>query len=156
MGLVLRGGAHSFLVWLTSPVPHVDRPTAVFAWILCFYLSWVSPSCSSIIDLHFSADGLWRRLFPPSRHFLLLTYCGHGASQPACGLVLTLTASGHVGFRTFSPLIRGLRIGLTPVLGSSVVLRWLSPALSGTLRFGFEDWLSPGGAWIWSAHVWSI
>lgn len=73
-----------------------------------------------------------------------------------CGLVLTLTASGHVGFRTFSPLIRGLRIGLTPVLGSSVVLRWLSPALSGTLRFGFEDWLSPGGAWIWSAHVWSI
>lgn len=56
-----------------------------------------------------------------------------------CGLVRTLVASGRVGFRTLSPLIGGLGIRLTPVLGSVVVLHWLPPALAVTLRVGFVD-----------------
>lgn len=67
-----------------------------------------------------------------------------------------MIASGHVGFRTFSPLVGGLGIRLTPVLGSVVVLHWLAPALAVTLRIGFVDWLAPVGAWVRSALVWSI
>lgn len=56
-----------------------------------------------------------------------------------CGFVRALIASGHAGFRTFSPLIGGLGIWLTPVLGSVVVLHWLTPALAVTLRIWFVD-----------------
>ena len=56
-----------------------------------------------------------------------------------CRLVGALIASGHVGLRTFSPLIRGLGIRLTPVLVSMVVLHWLTPALAVTLRIWFVD-----------------
>lgn len=59
--------------------------------------------------------------------------------QNTCGLVRDLIASGSVGFRTFSPLIGGLGVRLTPVLGSMVVLHWLTPALAVTLRIGLVD-----------------
>lgn len=45
---------------------------------------------------------------------------------------------------------------LTPVLGSLVVLHWLTPALAVALSAGFLDSVSPVGTWVWSALVWSI
>lgn len=60
-----------------------------------------------------------------------------------CGLVGALIPSGRVGFRTFAPLIGGLGIRFTPVLGSMVVLHWLTPSLAVTLRVGFVDRVAP-------------
>lgn len=42
----------------------------------------VSPSRSSIIDLHPPLQGLWGRLFPTCCHVLLLTYCANRFSAP--------------------------------------------------------------------------
>lgn len=56
-----------------------------------------------------------------------------------CGFARTLSGSGRAGFRTFYPLVGWLGIWVTPVLGSLVVLHWLTPALAVTLRIGFVD-----------------
>lgn len=56
----------------------------VFNSFTVLMFTWVSPSCSAVVNLHPPTYGFWRGLLPPGGDDLLRPDSGHGAPLPTC------------------------------------------------------------------------